>query len=176
MTRECQRALLVFEYTSREPKRSSARTRTAGLIRASADPEGGDTDTMSTAMIPASADDALDMLESVMGFLAGLDPVDLPEATVSRTLRMLERVDAIEAAVRGRFLAAVAAQEGPVSDGQRSIRAWLVHSLGVTKGQAAEYQALQALARDHPVLWAALAEGDVHKSVALQLAKWTKAI
>ena len=45
-------------------------------------------------MIPASADDALDMLESALGFLAGLDPVDLPEAMVSRTLRMLERADA----------------------------------------------------------------------------------
>ena len=47
----------------------------------------------------------------------------------------------------------------------------------VTKGQAAEYQALQALARGHQVLHAALAEGWVlTKSEALQLAKWTRAI
>src|SRR3984957_16283504 len=132
---------------------------------------------MNTAMIPASADDALEMLESVMGFLAALDPADLPEAQVSRTLRVLERADAVEAAVRGRFLHAFDAQEGPVGDGQRNIRAWLVHSLRVTRGQAAEYQALQALARDHHVLHAALAEGHViTKSEALQVARWTRAI
>jgi hypothetical protein len=149
----------------------------AGLTRASADPEGGDTGTMSTAMIPASADDALDMLEAVMGFLAGLDPVDLPEAKVSRSLRVLERADAVGAAVRGRFLEAFDAQDGPVGDGQRTIRTWLVNSLRVTKGQAGEYQAIQALARDHAPLHAALAEGHVlTKSVALQLAKWTRAI
>src|ERR1700722_5165286 len=132
---------------------------------------------MNTAMIPASADDALEMLESVMGFLAALDPADLPEAQVSRTLRVLERADAVEAAVRGRFLHAFDAQDGPVGDGQRSIRTWLVHSLRVTRGQAAEYQALQALARDHHVLHAALAEGHViTKSEALQVARWTRAI
>jgi hypothetical protein len=47
----------------------------------------------------------------------------------------------------------------------------------VTKGQAAEHRAVQALARQHPVLVAALAEGHVlTKSVALQLARWTRAI
>src|SRR6266404_4718080 len=129
MLRECRRVLIVFEYTLHNRERSGARTRTAGLTRASADPAGGDTGTMSTAMIPASADDALDMLESVMGFLAGLDPVDLPEAKVSRSLRVLERADAVGAAVRGRFLEAFDAQDGPVGDGQRTIRTWLVNSL-----------------------------------------------
>ena len=47
----------------------------------------------------------------------------------------------------------------------------------VTKGQAAEHQAVERLAREHPVLLAGLAEGRVlTKSVALQLAKWTRAI
>src|SRR3984957_18136105 len=132
---------------------------------------------MNTAMIPASADDALEMLESVMGFLAALDPADLPEAQVARTLRVLERADAVEAAVRGRFLEVFDAQDGPVGDGQRTIRTWLVNSTRVIKGQAAEYQALQALARDHHALHAALAEGHViTKSEALQVARWTRAI
>ncbi len=69
------------------------------------------------------------------------------------------------------------AQDGPVADGQRTTRPWLVHSLRVTKGQAGEHQAVQALARSHHVLHAALAEGWVlTKSEALQLAKWTRAI
>ncbi len=69
------------------------------------------------------------------------------------------------------------AQAGPLADGQRTIRTWLVNSVRVTKGQAAEHRAVQALARSHPVLLAGLAEGwVVHKSVALQLARWTRPI
>ena len=92
-------------------------------------------------------------------------------------LRALEHHDAIETAVRARLLAVFDAQDGHLADGQRTTRTWLVHSTRVTKGQAAEYQAIQALARDHQVLLAALAEGCVlTKSVALQLSRWTKAI
>jgi hypothetical protein len=132
---------------------------------------------VSTATVPSSADDALDMVESLMGFLATLDPADLPPETVARSLRALERTDAVGAAVRGRLLQVFDAQDGPVADGQRTTRSWLVHSTRVTRGQAAEHKAVQALARDHPVLTCALAEGWVlTKSVALQLARWTRAI
>jgi len=52
-----------------------------------------------------------------------------------------------------------------------------VHVTRVTRGQAAEHKAVQALAEGHRVLLAGLREGDViTKSVALQLAKWTAAI
>ena len=52
-----------------------------------------------------------------------------------------------------------------------------MNSVRVTKGQAAEHRAVQALARSHPVLLAGLAEGwVVTKSVALQLARWTRPI
>ena len=43
---------------------------------------------------------------------------------------MLERVDAIAAAVRGRLLEAFDARDGHVADGQRTARTWLVHSTG----------------------------------------------
>jgi hypothetical protein len=89
----------------------------------------------------------------------------------------MERNDAIEAAVRGRLLEVFDSQDGHLADGQRSTRAWLVHSLRVTRGQAAEHLAVQALARGHRVLHAALAKGWViTKSEALQLARWTRAI
>ena len=87
------------------------------------------------------------------------DPVELPDEVKARRLRALERVDAIEAAVRGRLLEAFDAQDAHLADGQRTTRTWLVHSTRVTKGQAGEYKAIQALARDHQVLLAALAEG-----------------
>ena len=132
---------------------------------------------MSTVMVPGSAAEALGMLESAMGYLAGADAAGMPPGALAECLAVLERVDAVEAAVRGRFLAAFDAQEGPVADGQRNTRTWLVHTLRVTRGQAAEHKAVQALAAGHQPLLAALGEGQViTKSVALQLAKWTRAI
>jgi len=139
---------------------------------------------MSTAAVPASASEALRMLhcglsllQSAAGFLAVEGVADLPADALAEGLRTLECADAAGAAVRGRFLEAFDAQDGPVADGQRTARTWLVHSTRVTKGQAAEHRAVQALARQHPVLLAALAEGwVVSKSVALQLAKWTRPI
>jgi hypothetical protein len=139
---------------------------------------------MCTAAVPASASDALgmlhrglDMLRSAAGFLAAVGAADLPAETLAEGLRALECADAVGAAVRGLFLEAFDAQDGPVADGQRTARTWLVHSTRVTKGQAAEHRAVQSLARQHPVLLAALAEGHVvMKSVALQLAKWIRPI
>src|SRR5580693_772167 len=139
---------------------------------------------MCTTTVPATAAEALGMMESALGaqesalrFLAAQDAAGLPAQAAADGLRALERHDAIEAAVRARLLAVFDARDGHLADGQRSTRAWLVHSLGVTKGQAAQYRALQGLVRDHPVLLAALAEGGVlTESEALQLARWTKAI
>ena len=48
-----------------------------------------------------------------------------------------------------------------------------MHCLRVTRGQAGEHQAIQALAREHQPLLAGLREQAVTKSVALQLARWT---
>ena len=138
--------------------------------------EGGDAHDMDAVMVPAGAD-ALEMPESLMASLADTDPAQLPEEEVARRLRALERVDAMGAAMRGRLLEAFDAQDGHVADGQRTTRTWLVHVTRVTRGQAAEHKAVQALARAHPVLVAALAEGHVlTKSVALQVARWTRAI
>ena len=132
---------------------------------------------MCTAEVPGSAGQALEMLESVLRSLAGLDAAELPAEVLAERLRVLERADAVGAALRGRYLAAFDAQDGPVADGQRTSRTWLVHTTRVTRGQAGEHQAVQALARDHPVLLGALAEGHVlTRSAALQVAKWTRAI
>ena len=131
---------------------------------------------MSAMAVPAGADE-MELLESLMGSLADTDPGQLADEEKARRLRVLERVDAIETAVRGRLLEAFDARDGHVADGQRTARTWLVHCTRVTRGQAAEHMAVQALARGHRVLLAGLAEGHVlTKSVALQLAKWTRPI
>ncbi|HLK76016.1 MAG TPA: DUF222 domain-containing protein [Streptosporangiaceae bacterium] len=132
---------------------------------------------MSITADPATSAEAWAMLESLMRFLAAEDVSALPAEAAAERLQALERHDAVEAAVRGRLLVVFHAQDGPVADGQRTIRSWLIHRTGVTRGQAAEHQAVQAIARDHPVLHAALAEGGLlTTSVAVQLAKWTRHI
>jgi hypothetical protein len=107
---------------------------------------------VSTLMVPASASDAMKMLEAALGFLADADVTEMPTAVQAECLAGLERADAMEAAARGRLLAAFDAQDGSLSYGQRTTRAWLVHCLRVTKGQAREYLALEALARKHQPL------------------------
>jgi hypothetical protein len=128
---------------------------------------------MSTAVVPASAAEALEMLESALGFLADADTADMPVEALADCLRGLERTDAIEAAARSRFLEAFDAKDGHLADGRRNTRTWLVHCLRVTRGQAGEHRAIQALAREHRPLLAGLREQAVTKSVALQLARWT---
>ena len=50
----------------------------------------------------------------------------MPCEGLAAGLRALEWHDAVEAAVRGEMLAAYDAQGGPVGDGQRTTRAWII--------------------------------------------------
>jgi hypothetical protein len=132
---------------------------------------------MCTATIPSSADEALRQLQSVAAVLAGLDVTQMPAEALPEYLRRMEQADAVLAAARGQFLGAFDAKDGHLADGQRTTRTWLVHTLRVTRGQAGEYRALQALAREHRPLLEGLRDGHaLTKSVALQLAKWTQPI
>ena len=100
---------------------------------------------MCTAAVPSSASEALRMLPSLLRVLAGADTAGQPAEVLAEGLRMLEQADAVGAAVRGRYLEAFDAQDGHIADGQRTARTWLVHCTGVTKGQAAEHRAVQAV-------------------------------
>ena len=132
---------------------------------------------MCTVTIPPSADEALRQLQSAAAVLAGLDMAHMPAEALAGYLCGMEQADAALAAARGQLLAAFDAKDGHLTDGQRTTRAWLVHTLRVTRGQAAEYRAVQALAREHRPLLEGLREGNaLTVSVALQLAKWTQPI
>ena len=126
--------------------------------------------------VPASGADAVEKLQALAGYVADLDAVSLPAAALAELLLGLEHADAVTAVARARLLAAFDAQDGHLADGQRSVGAWLVHMARVTRGQAGQYKAIQSLARDHEPLLAGLRTGAVTTSVALQLARWTRAI
>jgi Domain of unknown function (DUF222) len=68
------------------------------------------------------------------------------------------------------------AQDGSVTFGQRTTRTFLVHCLRVTKGQAGQHLALQALGRRDSPLLSGLRDKSLTRSHALQLALWTRAI
>ena len=70
--------------------------------------------------VPAGEADELDLLQTLMGSLAGTDPTELAPEEVARRLRVLEQIDAMGAAARGRLLEVFDAQDGSVADGQRT--------------------------------------------------------
>ncbi|HTX29359.1 MAG TPA: DUF222 domain-containing protein [Streptosporangiaceae bacterium] len=129
---------------------------------------------MSAGTVPAS--EALELLEYAAGLVADLDAAEMPAETLGECVQGVEGVEAVLAAAIGRLLAAYDAKDGHLADGQRTLRAWLVNTMGVTKGQAAQYRALVKLALDHAVLCSALRTKALVKSVALQLAQWTQNI
>jgi hypothetical protein len=86
---------------------------------------------MCTAAVPSSAGEALRLLPSVLGVLAGADPAGQPAAATAEGLRLLEQADAVTAAVRGRYLAAfqyaftVPGVIAPAMVALYSVAAWL---------------------------------------------------
>jgi len=131
---------------------------------------------MCTMTVPGSGGEALAMLRSSAGYLADLDAASMPAEALGQYIRELVQGDAVTTAALARLLAAFDAKDGHLADGQRSLGAWLVHMIRVTRAQAAQYKATQALSRDHEPLLAGLRTRALTKSVALQLAKWTQAI
>src|SRR5579863_9077660 len=131
---------------------------------------------MCTTTGPPSAAETLEKLQTLIGHLADMDAASLPAAALGELLQGLEQADAVWAVVWARYLAAFDAQDGHLADGQRSLPAWLVHLLRVTRAQTARYKAIQALDGNHEPLLAGLRTNALTTSVALQLAKWTRQI
>jgi hypothetical protein len=131
---------------------------------------------MCTMAVPASRAEALAMLQTSVGYLADENATELPAEELGQCIRELVQADAVSTAALARMLAAYDAKDGHLADGQKTLGAWLVHMVRVTRGQAAQFKAMRALPRDHEPLLAGLRAKAVTKSVALQLAQWTKAI
>jgi hypothetical protein len=66
---------------------------------------------------PASADDALAMLDRALAMLTAADAALLPAGVQARALRALERAEARHTVVRARMLAAFSARAGTKTTG-----------------------------------------------------------
>src|SRR6266702_1155493 len=144
------------------------------LFRRSASIERRRHVTISSGVVPpASADQALEMLQSAMGYLAAADPTAMTAEEQARCLRVLERANSAGTAARTCVLGAFASAQGPGADAEYSPRAWLIHKTGVTGGAAMAYTAWVRRAEDHPLVFAAMATGDLPESVARLLCQWT---
>ena len=122
---------------------------------------------------PASAAQALGMLQSAMGYLAAADATAMAAETQARCLRVLEQVSSVGTAARTSILAAFTSGQGYSADADYSPRAWLIHQTHVTKGAAVGYTAWVRRAAAHPQVAAALAAGEVSESVARAICGWT---
>ena len=115
---------------------------------------------------PASAAQALGMLQSAMGYLAAADATAMAAETQAHCLRVLEQVSSVGTAARTSILAAFTSGQGYSADADYSPRAWLIHKTHVTKGAAVGYTAWVRRAAAHAQVAAALAAGEVSASVA----------
>jgi hypothetical protein len=128
---------------------------------------------MKTVAPPSSATEALEMLQSAMGYLAAADPTEMPAEVQASCLIVLERVDAIEIAARASILAAFTAAQGYAGDGQHSTRSWLIHRTQITPGAAVGHTEWPGRGNAHPRVMAALAGGDISASIAQLICTWT---
>src|SRR5262249_19849230 len=122
---------------------------------------------------PASVAEALSMLDRALVALAAADVGSLPTPVQAQALRALERAEARHTAVGARFLAAFTAQDGYEDDGQGSARMWLRWQTRVTGAAAASAVGWMRRLAVHPVIAAALAEGQISVSWARAVCGWS---
>ena len=107
---------------------------------------------MSSAASPGSAEEALGMLRSAMGYLAAADATAMAAETQAQCLQALEQVNSMGTAARASILAAFTSGQGYSADADYSPRAWLIHKTQITKGAAVAYTAWARRAAAHPLV------------------------
>lgn len=122
---------------------------------------------------PASASEALAMLDAALDYLTGFDAASLSAAEQGSCLTALERAASKHTMARASVLAAFTGQGGFQDDGQHSARAWLVWRTSVTAGAAAGAVGWMKRLAAHPAVGRALAAGEVSASWAREICGWT---
>ena len=122
---------------------------------------------------PANTGQALAMLRAGLGYLADCDAGSLGTAAQAEALIGLERAEAQHTAARAKILAAFTAQQGYEADGYYGPASWLRAITRVTKGAAAAAAGWARRLGAHPVIAAALAQGQIPVSLARLICDWT---
>jgi hypothetical protein len=128
---------------------------------------------MSTRPEFASQAEAANAVRAGLGYLAALDPAQLPARAQADLLQLLEQAHALETATRARGLGAFTAGQGYHEDACYGAKSWLTTRLGVTKGAATAYIGWARRARAHPRVLAALAATKITESFARTICDWT---
>ena len=129
--------------------------------------------TAAETTVPASPGQALAMVRAGLGYLADCDAASLGTAAQAEALIGLERAEAQHTAARARILAAFTAQQGYEADGYYGAASWLRAITRVTKGAAAAATGWARRLDAHPVIAAALAQGQLPVSLARLICDWT---
>ena len=117
------------------------------------------------------------MLESAIGYLAGVDFPGLAGAEIADALRVLERADAVEAVVRGKLVKMFDLSGGPSGDAHQTVGAWLKWETAVTKEQAKAHRAWARRVDEHPLIIKTMLTGrHMSPSLAARCCGWTKKI
>src|SRR5579859_7826049 len=128
---------------------------------------------MSTGPGFASPAEAAEAVRGALGYLAALDPAQLPTGELARLLQILEQAHALETAARARGLRAFTAAQGYHEDGDYGARSWLINRTGVTRGAATAHLSWARRAGAHARVIAALATEEISESVARTVCDWT---
>ena len=122
---------------------------------------------------PATAAEAMAMVQAGLGWLATADVASLPTAEHADCLRGLERAESKVTAARSRVLDAFNAQCGYEDDGCGSARTWLKWQTRVTGGAAAGALAWMRRQVAHPAVGDALAAAEISEPWGRQICDWT---
>ena len=121
----------------------------------------------------ASPAEAAAAVRAGLGYLAALDPAQLPACEQAELLQLLEQAHALETAARTGVLGGFTTAQGYHEDGDYSPRSWLINHTGITKGAATAHTRWVKRADAHPRAAAALAATQISESVARTVCDWT---
>jgi Domain of unknown function (DUF222)/HNH endonuclease len=123
--------------------------------------------------VPATAADAVAMVQAGLGWLAAADARSLTTAEQADCLRDLERAESMHTAAQAGVLAAFTASGGYEDDGHGTAKTWLRWQTRVTGGAAAGAVGWARRLAAHPAVRAALAAGEISGSWARQICAWS---
>ena len=129
--------------------------------------------TLNEPAAPSSAAQALAMVRAGLGYLSSCDAASLGTSAQAEALIGLEQAEAQHTAARAKLLAAFSAQQGHQADGQYGPAAWLRAVTKITNGAASGAVKWARRLAAHPLIAAALAEGQLSSSWARTLCEWT---